>query len=325
MYRPGQDVSTGFAVDFSVGLTKPFLQEAKSMFDNLATYYYDNVVTALVDCWHTSNDGVAGRSRAIRRAVVAASALFQLREHLPKPLPDRRQVEQLCPDYALLGDVVNATKHNVINVKTPHGAPLVTHATSLAERLALIEYNDSAGQYRHCSKTVVVKLADGSERKLIEVVTHVINHWETHLHTLGILPSARSFTYKDPNRFRLRADCNSGRLDLETVQSQMLFHSMRLLRFNETTGKAEPIDLTGAKLRGSIYQPSYEFVASLKQDALGREFTKTVLLTERESIDLDVLSTDAEREAFALSTQTAMIALEELAVLARLQSSDEST
>ena len=210
------------------------------MFDDLAAYYYDNVVTEYVDYRDTSKDGVAGRSRDLRRALVAATALFHLREHLAAPgRPSRYDVEQACPDYGLLGDVVNAAKHTEITQKTPHGAPLVNRAASLAERQVLIEYSDAAGPYRHVLKTVVVKLTDGSERNLLEVMTSVINHWEVRLHALGVLTSARSFAYEDPHRFRKRSECNGGRLDLDVVQGQRLFLSVQLLRFNPTTGKTE--------------------------------------------------------------------------------------
>jgi hypothetical protein len=296
------------------------------MFDDLAAYYYDNVVTEFVDYRDTGKDGVSGRSRDLRRALVAASALFHLREHLPTPgLPSRGDVEQQCPDYALLGDVVNAAKHKEITQKTPHGAPLVDRAASLVERHVLIEYSDASGPYRHGLKTVVIKLADGSERNLLDVMTNVINHWESSLHALGVLTSARAFSYEDPSRLRVRSECNGGRLGLEIVQGQRFLQRMQLLRFNETTGKAEPVDLTGATIRCSIYKPSYEFEVSLTHDASGKEFKKAVLLTESESMELHALLTDAEREAFALNTQTARDALRELAVSAGLQPSDESS
>ena len=308
-----------------LGVTNPLPRPANAMFDDLAAYYYDNVVTEFVDYRDTCKDGVAGRSRDLRRALVAATALFHLREHLPtSSAMSRRDVEQQCPDYALLGDVVNSAKHKKITQNTPHGAPLVNQAASLSERQVLIEYNDAAGSYRHAIKTVIVRLADGSERNLLEVMTNVINHWESRLHTLGVLASATVFSYEDPNRRRARSECNGGRLGLEIVQGLRFVQSMQLLRFNEATGKAEPVDLTGATIRGAIYKPSYEFEISLTHKASGKEFKKSVLLTESESMELDALSTDAEREAFAVATQTARAALQELAVTAGLQQSSGS-
>lgn len=290
------------------------------MFDDLAAYYHENVVTAFLDYRDTSKDGVAGRSRDLRRALVAASALFHLREHLPTSgAPTRGDVEKQCPDYALLGDVVNAAKHKSISHKTPHGDPLVNQAASLAERLVSIEYTDAAGPYRHALKTVVVDLSDGSERNLMEVMTTVINHWESHLHALGVTSSARVFTYEEPTRFRTRSECNDGRMDVEIVQGLRFRQGTQLLRFDESTGKAEPVDLTGATFHGSIYKPSYEFEISLIHEASGKEYKTTALLTEEESLNLHALSTEAEREDFAFSTQSAKAALQELALAAGLK------
>lgn len=96
------------------------------MFDDIAAYYHEAVVAAFVEYRDTSKNGLAGRSRDLRGALAAASALFHLREHLPSPIAlSRAAVERLCPDYALLGDVVNASKHKSLLNNTPHGAPLV--------------------------------------------------------------------------------------------------------------------------------------------------------------------------------------------------------
>ena len=107
------------------------------MFDDLAAYYYDNVVTEFVDYRDASKDGVAGRSRDLRKALVAATALFHLREHLPTPrLPTRAEVEQACPEYALLGDVVNAAKHKEITQKTQSISRALEHSEELRQREA---------------------------------------------------------------------------------------------------------------------------------------------------------------------------------------------
>jgi len=148
------------------------------MFDDLAAYYNENVVSSFVAYRDISKDGVAGHSRDLRAALNSAAALFHLREHLPTGAPSRAAVERLCPDYALLGDVVNTAKHKSLSGNTPHGAPLINDAANLAEQLLLIEYEDDVGTYRYAQKAVVIELADGSERNLLEVLTNVINFWE---------------------------------------------------------------------------------------------------------------------------------------------------
>ena len=288
------------------------------MFDDLAAYYHENVVSSFVAYRGISKDGVAGRSRDLRDALIAATALFHLREHLPTAAPSRAYVERLCPDYALLGDVVNAAKHKSLNGKTPHGPPFVNDAANLSEQLVFIEYEDVAGTYRYVQKTVLVKLADGSERNLLEVLTNVINFWEQHMLSLGVLSAARTFAYDGDIRARTRAECEANRLDFEIVQGQRFLQTMRLLRFDNKTGKAEPIDLTGSKLNFSIYRPKFDVEASLTHDASGKVFKTTITLTEDESALLSRISNDRERQAFVNGLPAAQAALQKLAVEAGL-------
>lgn len=296
------------------------------MFDDLAAYYHENVVTEFLDYRDTTKDGKAGRSRDLRRALVAATALFHLREHLPIPgRLTRREVEQRCPDYGLLGDVVNSAKHQSISQQTPHGAPLVNRAASIEERKVVVEYGDAEGSYRHAIKVVAAKLTDGSERDLLELMTSVINYWETHLHALGVLSSPKVFAFEEPARYRARDECNGGRMDLEIVRGQRFRQTVQLLRFNQTSGKAEPVDLTGVTVRGAIYKPSYELDLSLFHEATGKVHKTTIALTEAESMDLCVLATEEEKNAFAMSTQSAKAALEELARLAGLEPRTEGS
>lgn len=148
------------------------------MFDNLTPYYHENVVSSYMAYRDINKDSAAGCSRDLREALTAANALFHLREHLPNGTLSRRQAEDLCSDYALLGDVVNASKHKSLTGNTPHGAPLVNDTASLGEQILLIEYEDDDGIYRYKEKTVVVNLVDGTKRNLFEVLTNVLNFWE---------------------------------------------------------------------------------------------------------------------------------------------------
>ncbi len=287
------------------------------MFDDLSAYYHENVVSSFVTYRDVSKDGVAGRSRDLRNALIAASALFHLREYLPAGSPSRADVERICPDYALLGDIVNAAKHKSLTAMTPHGAPFVKSATNLSEQLAFIMYEDDAGTYQYVQKHVVVKLADGSERNLIEVLTNVINFWEQHMLSLGVLSATRTFAY-DGVRARTRAECEANRLDFEIVKGQRFLQNMRLLRFNNKTGKAEPIDLTGYKGIFRIYRQQFDVDISLTHDASGKEFKTTVTLTEDENTLLSNMSNDAERQAFVNGLPAAQAALQQLAVEAGL-------
>jgi hypothetical protein len=72
------------------------------MFDDLASYFYENVVAAFNDYLNARNSGKAGRSRDIRAATIAVTALYHLREHLPQSHSITYATICLkCPDYSL--------------------------------------------------------------------------------------------------------------------------------------------------------------------------------------------------------------------------------
>lgn len=289
------------------------------MFDDLAAYYHENVVAAFVAYRNTSKDSVAGQSRDLIEAIAAATALFHLRDQLPKPgALSRAEVERQCADYALLGDVVNAAKHKSIDKPTPHGAPLVHSAEMLTERLLVIEYEDTQGVYRCTQKAVVVALADGTEKHLLEVLTNVLNYWECHLHCLGVLAKRRTFVFEPQVRHRTREECEEVRLDLRVVQGHRFKQTMQLLKFNSDTGRATPIDVTGSQLNFRIYKPRFDFDVSLRHDATGKEYTRTVVLTDEENEVIAAMPSDEERQTYAAKLPAAQAALSELAAEAGL-------
>ena len=289
------------------------------MFDDLTAYYHENVVSAYIDYRTIKRSGTAGRSRDIRSAVIAASALFHLREHLPEPIrPTRTAMEKLCPEYGLLGDIVNAAKHKSISQKTPHGSPVVTDATQIAEQISITEYMDEKGTYSFDEKNVIVKLVDGSERDLFEVFTIVMNYWEQFLFSVGVLSSTRTFSLPSDKQPKTRAECEENRLDFEIVQGHRFHQSMRLQRFNYKTGAVEPRDLTGAQVRFKIYKPNYEIDLSLTHNASSKEFRKTITLSEAERLALSQFKTDEEQQTYINSLPSAQEALHQLAIEAGL-------
>lgn len=296
------------------------------MFDDLTAYYHENVVSAYIEYRDIKRSGTAGRSRDIRSATIAASALFHLREHLPVPnQPTRPATEKLCPEYGLLGDIVNAAKHKTISHKTPHGTPLLADATQIGEQIVITEYLDEAGPYRFAEKTVIVKLSDGSERDLFEVLTVVINYWENFLYSSGILPSVRIFPNDSNNHPRTRIEWEENRLGFEIVRGHRFHQSMLLQRFNYQNGTVEPIDLTGSQVKFNIYKPAYEIDLSLTHDASGKEFKKTITLSEGESETAAQCKTDEDRQAYINSLPCAHEALRQLAIEAGLVNDSTDT
>jgi hypothetical protein len=283
------------------------------MFDDLAAYYHEHVVSSYEEYRDARDDGTSGRSRDLRAALNAASALFHLREHLPGNVPSRANIELACPDFALLGDVVNASKHKILTAPTSHGAPLVATALSLAERVLIVEYVDEAGAYRYSQKAVIVRLVDGSERNLLEVLTSVLNFWEEKMNLLGVLPKARIFSDDSAVRFRSRGECSECSIKLEITPGLRFHQTFQYFRFDNATGIATPVDLTGANAELHVRQPSCVIELSLTLDASGKTHSTEVTLSEQQSRTLQLISSEEDREEFLNSLPQIQAAFQQLA------------
>ena len=265
------------------------------MFDDLASLFYHQVVTAFNEYNAERKRGTIGRSSDLRLAVNAASALYHFREHLPATSrPSKRELSGRCPDYKLLGDAANASKHGAID----RDSPQLTSAENIVEELVLTKYQDTTGAYWHAEKVVLLHLNDGTTRELHDVMRNVFNLWVDELHARGILPKLSAVA---PDEFVVpvrSSDDGTSQIAAEIVQGLRFRQHVRLQEFNHETGVIQPIDLTGAQVRMRIYRPGYEVDVSLRHESTGKELTRTIELTPEESADLGRMTTDAERSEF---------------------------
>jgi len=281
------------------------------MFDDLASYFYENVVEAFNDYLNAKNSGTAGRSRDIRAATAATAALYHLREHLPKNCALKSATICLkCPDYSLLGDVANAAKHHSLT----RGTPQISSATQIQEQIVLTEYEDEKGPYHWIENSVQVKLTNGSERDVLEVLINVMNYWQNYLHGAGVIPKAHNYSVPKDVQPKSRAECESHRLNFEVLQGHRLYQIWRLRKFNYSTGKIEPKDLGGGHLVFRLFRPNYQFDLTLKNEALGKEFRKTFSLGEEHSKQIALLQTKEEKEFFIETLPSVQQARRELMI-----------
>jgi hypothetical protein len=265
------------------------------MFDDLAAFFYENIVAAFTDYSKVRRNDPYGRSRDIRAAIDAATSLYHLREHLPAQYrKSRSEVAKLCPDYDLLGDVANAAKHDDLT----RGKPQINSADDIYEMTVITRYEDCDGEYSDAQKMVMVKLKNGSERDLFEVLTNVINFWGRELESYGAIKGFKPFPVpKAPgSAFIKRADAKR-QLDIEMIRGLRFKHHMKLQKYDAAKGTSEPINLTGAKLHYRIYKPSYSVDVVLKSQN-GKELKATFDLTEEESLKWHGLETEEQRTEF---------------------------
>jgi hypothetical protein len=85
------------------------------------------------------------------------------------------------------------------------------------------------------------------------------------------------------------------------------------MRYNYATGKPEPVDITGAEFKFTVYKPLYEVEIVAKEDATGPKITRKVGLAEEEFTRFSTLSTGQERTGFLASLPQVKAVYEEIA------------
>lgn len=265
------------------------------MFDDLAAYFHENVVASYVEYRKVRKNESYGLSKDTRAAIVAATSLYHLREHIPSPQQKtRKTIAKECPDYDVLGDIVNAAKHRELD----RGKPRLRSAEDIYELTVITQYEDSEGTYSDAQKLVMVRLIDGTEKDILECLTNVMNYWGNEFVRLGVQESYKPFDVPPgPGEVHVSREDARG-LDTEIIRGVRFTQTMKLLKFDSATGKSEPIDLTGCELRYRIYKPSYVFGLHLSYPTTGKECSLELKLDEDQSSEWHSLRTDAEREGF---------------------------
>lgn len=265
------------------------------MFDDLAAYFYENVATSYVSYLDLRKDVSCGISGDLRAAITAATALFHLREHVPDPYRvSRSAVAKDCCDYDLLGDIVNAAKHGHID----RGNPQISSSENIYEMLVSTSFQDENGEYTDSRKTVMVKLDNGAERDVADVLTNVINYWGCLFVKNRILTSFRPYPFPPSpgEQFVPREEAKG--MDLIMMQGVRFRLICKVMKFDPLLGRGVPVDLTGCSAALKVYKPAYSLDVKLKHPKLEKEYSLSLQMSDEDSIDFQMLRTDEDRRLF---------------------------
>jgi hypothetical protein len=227
----------------------------------------------------------------------AATALYHFREHVaPAGRKTRPALASICPDYDLLGDIVNAGKHS----KVTRGTPRVKSAADIQEVILMTEYEDADGPYQHERKTVEVALVDGSTRELKDILRAVLHMWIAELKSMGLLaqlqPAAAAVDAGIPPR---QTSSGAGTMNFVARKGERFRVQYRRQKYNYATGLVEPVDITGHNYEMNIYRPpGLELELAMTHNESGRRIERTVKLSNEEAAAYRALETDAERARF---------------------------
>jgi hypothetical protein len=243
------------------------------MYDNLKSYFVENILILLKEYLKIKKTLKLETSNDLRVAINLSSALYHFREHFPiESKKSRKTIGDNCSDYNLLGDIVNASKHKIIDNNNPR----ISDAKNIYEEIVCTKYIDNLGEYNHIEKTVIVKLNDDSERNLHEININVLNMWIRELKSLGILENTTEYKYKS-NRIP-RRNKNSGKLHMYAMQNLRFGPRFKIQYYNYETKKIEPVNLTDAEINMRVYKPIHTITLTAIRD----DNTKTEI-----DIDLD--------------------------------------
>ncbi len=266
------------------------------MFDDLKAYFYENVLAAYNRYAEVKADGSSGASRDLHAAINAAYSLYHLREHIPSQWrKSRKELTQLCPDYDVLGDVVNAAKHKTLT----RGDPLVVSAEDIFEEVIITKYTDELGDFSDTEKKVLVRLRNGSIRDIAEIFVNVLNMWFGELYAIGVL-SVRQTVPRKPNDITIKKNRREATpSNLEITAGIRFRQAFKFQKYDDETGRIEPLDLSQAQsILFTVRQPRYELEVALQNAVTGETISRTVQLTQDQSREFSQLTLEIDKVRF---------------------------
>lgn len=262
----------------------------------IARWFHEHILAAYMEFIDSLKSPEIGTDRYLRAAQTAALEIWHFREQLSGALAlEIEDATAMCPDYALIRDVAEIKKHRNLRRSS---AQLRT-PDAIKEIVVFTMYKDNLGEYYNPTKHIRLHLADGTTRDLSDVLTNGINFWCRYLAAHGISPKFPELPSLNSAEPLPRSQCpNSG----PTIKMIKEFGLKGLVfefqRFDYSTGRAEPIDLTGLKPRFRIFKPKHEIDLFLENESTGEQFKHTIVLNPDQSEQFDALKSDEERQKY---------------------------
>jgi TusA-related sulfurtransferase len=246
------------------------------MFKNIHQYFSENILTEYYKYAKLRKNNKSGFSEDLKQGLKCASSMFDFREQFSDELNlSRKQIESICPNFKLLADVVNVSKHGTID----RNSPKITNSKNIFEEIVCTKYVDKKGDFQHIQVEVIIELDSGENIVLYELLTEILNMWIEQLNSIGLfldLPLFSIYPKSLPRRNK-----NS---DLLKITSTKNFYGrrFRIQRYNYELGRIEPEDITNSQISMKLYVPTYYAEVSIDQNNSNEIIKIKVDLTESE-------------------------------------------
>jgi hypothetical protein len=246
------------------------------MFNDLHQYFTENILTEYNKYVKLRNNNKAGFSEDLKHAIKSASSMFQFREQFENELNlSRSQIEQICPNFKLLADIVNVSKHG----KLDRYYPQITDSKNIYEEIVSTTYLDKKGEFQHIQVEVVAELDSGERIVLFELLTEILNMWIGQLNSIGLFLDLPLFSI---NSKRLpRRNKNSDLLKITSTPT-MYARRFRIQKYNYELKKIEAVDISNSKISMNLYAKTYPVEITINQAKSNEPITLKMELTESE-------------------------------------------
>lgn len=260
------------------------------MANSTRDYFTQNVLPACTAFFEARDQNRFGEKQLVRLGTTAASALFHLREHVPEVFrPSKEELAERCPEYGLIADVANASKHGALT----RGSPRLRHIDQVSEVLILTKYADEEGEYTSAQAEVWLTLDDGTVLSLASQINSVLEMWASILPLLGAgdfaIPRASIIDSHIP-----RAEAKPAPVEILRGEERRLSFQSR--EFDYSTGASRPVDLAGAKVEFNVYKLPESASIHIKAGTSIVDFS--VPLTREQAIAFIAMPDDRKRAAY---------------------------
>ncbi|HZJ90257.1 MAG TPA: hypothetical protein VFC89_01175 [Oscillospiraceae bacterium] len=265
------------------------------MFNSVRKYVFENLFPSYNDYFnYRNNNGAYGQHQLLRKGIVCATSLYHLREHITLPNPITRSAwEHLCADYALLGDVVNVSKHKHITNHTPQ----ISDSKQLDECIYSVIFEDEKGEYYFNWMEVLVSLNNGQTKELSGVLYNVMNMVLDELKNLGIMETnnPQNWPWDMPIS---RGFAKTKSIPIEIIRGEDYQFMFKVFKYNYQSCELELDDCLDSKLIFTVRELPKSIPIDINMPAKNICIPFDVPLTEEQRVIYFEMEHDEERQDY---------------------------
>jgi hypothetical protein len=268
------------------------------MFDDIHAYLVENVIPTFKEFNDALFEETIGMSKNLKLAINSASVLFHLREHMPEQYKKpRNQIESICPEYGLIGDIANASKHKTLTLHNPQ----IVNSCDIYELFITTDYEDELGKYYGNNVIIEAKLVNGSTVDVGDLLCTVLNFWCKEFCNLGIIKQTPIFKYKTVNHPLTRKEVESKKIVCQQYNSVRFSQCRKVQKFDYSINKVVPIDLTGMNIEMDIYTPPKKVMnIDFINKKTGLKISRELEINEKAFTEYSKLISTEEQEKFKM-------------------------